>query len=34
MKSAILTGVAMLCPLASWAAGTQPRDIKPGLWEV
>jgi hypothetical protein len=33
VRTHILLGVALLCPVASWAAD-QPFDIKPGLWDI
>src|SRR5437016_6308024 len=34
MKTALLASVALLCPLASWAADDiRPFDAKVGLWE-
>jgi len=33
MRTGILLGVALMCPMAGWAAD-QPFDIKPGLWNI
>jgi Protein of unknown function (DUF3617) len=33
MRTNILLGVMLLCPMSSWAAD-QPFDIKPGLWDM
>jgi hypothetical protein len=33
VRTNLLLGVVLLCPMASWSAD-QPFDIKPGLWDI